>query len=198
MPSDINTRSEIISKPCCCCYVRCRRVIACSVTYHLTPTHLPPCLCIFISCYSARPFVFHQPCHIVITWPFCPRRSVPHFCPFAILSRGNALLSRQKEAGNGHGERLPKNLSLKQMTRVIIQCLCNQIPLSNSKEMVYYIVCSKYNLIFIYYQFVYLEKVGTVVRLLQVELEITRHPQVCRSPCRIRFGTGEVNIWQPG
>ena len=64
--------------------------------------------------------------------------------------------------------------------------------------MVYYIVCSKYNLIFIYYQFVYLEKVGTVVRLLQVELEITRHPQVCRSPCRIRFGTGEVNILQTG
>ena len=57
-------------------------------------------------------------------------------------------------------------------------------PLQLQRDDLLHIVCSKYNLIFIYCQLVCLEKVGTVVRLLQVELEITRHSQVCRSPCR--------------
>ena len=57
-------------------------------------------------------------------------------------------------------------------------------PLQLQRDGLLHVVCSKYNLIFIYYQLVCLEKVGTVVRLLQVELEITRHSQVCRSPCR--------------
>ena len=57
-------------------------------------------------------------------------------------------------------------------------------PLQLQRDDLLHIVCSKCNLIFIYYQLVSLEKVETVVRLLQVELKITRHSQVCRSPCR--------------
>ena len=57
-------------------------------------------------------------------------------------------------------------------------------PLQLQRDDLLHIVCSKCNLIFIYYRLVCLEKVGTAARLLQVELETTRHSHVCRSPCR--------------
>ena len=54
-------------------------------------------------------------------------------------------------------------------------------PLQLQRDDLLHIVCSKYNLIFIYYQLICLEKLGMAVRLLQVELETTRHSLVCRS-----------------
>ena len=60
-------------------------------------------------------------------------------------------------------------------------------PLQLQRDGLLHVVCSIYNLIFIYYQLICLEKMGTVVRLLQVE-EITRHSLVCRSPV-VRFWT---------
>ena len=92
------------------------------------------------------------------------------------------------------------------MTWVIIQCLCNRNPLSNSnpKEVVYqllHIVCSKYNLIVIYYQLVCLEKVGTV-RLLEVQFyKLSQKPLGTRTSVGrpvVRFGTGEAKILQTG
>ena len=121
-----------------------------------------------------------------MSWISDSRRSVPAllsqtFCP-AFLSlcrsvperpRGKAAEEFELETDDEGNNPLPR--------------LQPKSPLQLQRDGLLHIVCSKYNLIFIYYQLICLEKVGTVVRLLQVELEITRHSLVCRSPV-IRFG----------
>ena len=114
-------------------------------------------------------------CHYVLGK--CP--FVPPFCPVFLSlcrsvperPRGKAVEEFELETDDEGNKPLPR--------------LQPKSPLQLQRDGLLHVVCSIYNLIFIYYQLICLEKMGTVVRLLQVE-EITRHSLVCRSPV-VRF-----------
>ena len=127
----------------------------------------------------------------LLSRPFCPGPSVPDvlsrlsvgalpFCPGKCRFVPSIKRGRERPPGKA-AEEVELETDDEGNNLMPLQ---PKSPLQLQRDGLLHVVCSKYNLIFIYYQLVCLEKVWTVVRLLQVELEITRHSQICRSPCR--------------
>ena len=76
---------------------------------------------------------------------------------------------------------LSKRLSLKQMTRMIMQCLSNRVSNALKRLFILYIIFIKYGIA--YFSFIiscFLSGSPTP----QVEVETTRHSHVCRTPYR--------------
>ena len=111
----------------------------------------------------------------VLSRPFCPRRSVPPFCPFAFLSRLSVPLSFRSRKCHfvppiKRGRERPRGKAAEEVELETDDQGSNPMPLQPISPLqlqplrggLLHIFCSKYNLIFIYYQLVCLEKVGTV------------------------------------